>query len=131
MAAHAIGADQHQSVNRVARRLLDPQQRIRRTVLPQLGGEGANAGERRLEVMGDPAQEVGLDGRHVGLLAALVAALVWGRSAQRFQRVWQRIEGELGEQADATVLARSAYRSTDPATAPGRASCAPKEERIW
>ena len=43
-------------------------------------------------------------------VAALVAALVWGRSAQRFQRVWQRIERELGEEADATVLARSAYR---------------------
>ena len=43
-------------------------------------------------------------------VAALVAALVWGRSAQRFQRVWQRIEDELGPTADATVLARSAYR---------------------
>lgn len=43
-------------------------------------------------------------------VAALVAALVWGRSAQRFQRVWQRIEDELGPEADATVLARSAYR---------------------
>jgi serine phosphatase RsbU (regulator of sigma subunit) len=43
-------------------------------------------------------------------LAALVAALVWGRSAQRFQRVWHRIEQELGEEAGATVLARSAYR---------------------
>ena len=42
-------------------------------------------------------------------LAALVAALVWGRSAQRFQRVWHRIEDELGEEAGATVLARSAY----------------------
>jgi serine phosphatase RsbU (regulator of sigma subunit) len=43
-------------------------------------------------------------------LAALLAALVWGRSAQRFQRVWQRRGDELGEEADATVLARSAYR---------------------
>ncbi len=43
-------------------------------------------------------------------VAALVAALVWGRSAQRLQRVWQRIEDELGPDADATVLARSAYR---------------------
>ncbi|MET0729476.1 MAG: PP2C family protein-serine/threonine phosphatase [Acidimicrobiales bacterium] len=43
-------------------------------------------------------------------VASLAAALVWGRSAQRFQRVWQRIETELGEEADATVLARSAYR---------------------
>lgn len=43
-------------------------------------------------------------------VAALVAALVWGRSAQRLQRVWQRIADELGEEADASVLARSAYR---------------------
>jgi serine phosphatase RsbU (regulator of sigma subunit) len=43
-------------------------------------------------------------------LAALVAALVWGRSARRFQRVWERIETDLGHEADATVLARSAYR---------------------
>jgi sigma-B regulation protein RsbU (phosphoserine phosphatase) len=43
-------------------------------------------------------------------VAALVAALVWGRSARRFQRVWERIEADLGPEADATVLARSAYR---------------------
>ncbi len=43
-------------------------------------------------------------------VAALAAALVWGRSAQRFLRVWQRIEDEFGPTADATVLARSAYR---------------------
>ena len=43
-------------------------------------------------------------------VAALLAALVWGRSAQRLQRVWQRIEDELGSDADATVLARSSYR---------------------
>jgi serine phosphatase RsbU (regulator of sigma subunit) len=43
-------------------------------------------------------------------VAALVAALVWGRSAQRFQRVWERVAQELGPTADATVLARSAYR---------------------
>jgi serine phosphatase RsbU (regulator of sigma subunit) len=43
-------------------------------------------------------------------VAALVAALVWGRSAQRLQRVWQRIEDELGPDADATILARSGYR---------------------
>ena len=43
-------------------------------------------------------------------VAALAAALVWGRSAQRFLRVWQRIEDEFGSTADATVLARSAYR---------------------
>ncbi|HEY9558009.1 MAG TPA: PP2C family protein-serine/threonine phosphatase [Acidimicrobiales bacterium] len=43
-------------------------------------------------------------------VAALVAAVVWGRSAQRLQRVWLRIEDELGAEADATVLARSGYR---------------------
>lgn len=43
-------------------------------------------------------------------VAALGAALVWGRSAQRLQRVWLRIEDELGPHADATVLARSHYR---------------------
>ena len=37
-------------------------------------------------------------------VAALVAALVWGRSAQRFQRVWQRIEDELGAEADAIFV---------------------------
>jgi serine phosphatase RsbU (regulator of sigma subunit) len=42
-------------------------------------------------------------------LAALVAAVLWGRSAQRLQRVWQRIEDELGPSADATLLARSGY----------------------
>jgi phosphoserine phosphatase RsbU/P len=43
-------------------------------------------------------------------VACLVAAIVWGRSAQRLQRVWLRIEDQVGPQADATVLARSAYR---------------------
>jgi serine phosphatase RsbU (regulator of sigma subunit) len=43
-------------------------------------------------------------------VAALVAAVVWGRSAQRLQRIYQRIEDELGPDADATVLARSSYR---------------------
>lgn len=43
-------------------------------------------------------------------VAALVAALVWGRSARRFQRVWARLESELGPEADATVLVRSGYR---------------------
>ncbi len=43
-------------------------------------------------------------------VAALVAAVVWGRSAQRLERTWQRIHDELGADADATVLARSAYR---------------------
>jgi phosphoserine phosphatase RsbU/P len=43
-------------------------------------------------------------------VAALVAAVVWGRSAQRMQRVWERIADDLGPEADATVLARSSYR---------------------
>ena len=43
-------------------------------------------------------------------IAALVAALLWGRSAQRLQRVWQRIADEFGPDAGGTVLARSAYR---------------------
>jgi serine phosphatase RsbU (regulator of sigma subunit) len=41
--------------------------------------------------------------------AALVAAVLWGRSARRLQRVWQRVDDELGPHADATLLARSAY----------------------
>jgi phosphoserine phosphatase RsbU/P len=43
-------------------------------------------------------------------LACLVAAIVWGRSAQRLQRVWLRIEDQVGPDADAAVLARSAFR---------------------
>jgi serine phosphatase RsbU (regulator of sigma subunit) len=43
-------------------------------------------------------------------VSSLVAAVVWGRSAQRLQRVWQRMEDELGHDAGATVLARSSYR---------------------
>lgn len=42
-------------------------------------------------------------------LAALLAAVLWGRSARRHQRVWQRVDEELGPDADATLLARSAY----------------------
>lgn len=43
-------------------------------------------------------------------VACLAAAIVWGRSAQRLQRVWLRIEDQVGPDADATVLARSAFR---------------------
>ncbi|CAN5513393.1 hypothetical protein BH20ACT2_BH20ACT2_17170 [soil metagenome] len=43
-------------------------------------------------------------------LACAAAAVVWGRSAQHLQRVWQRVEGEFGPEADASVLARSAFR---------------------
>jgi serine phosphatase RsbU (regulator of sigma subunit) len=42
-------------------------------------------------------------------VAALVAALIWGRSAQRLQRVAHRLEDEVGHDADAAVLARSSY----------------------
>jgi serine phosphatase RsbU (regulator of sigma subunit) len=42
-------------------------------------------------------------------VAAAAAAILWGRSARRLQRVWQRIEDELGPDADATLLARSGY----------------------
>jgi serine phosphatase RsbU (regulator of sigma subunit) len=42
-------------------------------------------------------------------VAAAAAAILWGRSARRLQRVWERIEDELGREADATVLARSGY----------------------
>ena len=43
-------------------------------------------------------------------VASLVAAVVWARSAQRHQRVWQRVEDEFGADADPTVLARSSFR---------------------
>ncbi|HEY3142011.1 MAG TPA: PP2C family protein-serine/threonine phosphatase [Acidimicrobiales bacterium] len=42
--------------------------------------------------------------------ACSVAAVVWGRSALRLRVVWRRIEGEHGPEADAAVLARSAFR---------------------
>ena len=36
--------------------------------------------------------------RMIGVaVAALVAAVVWGRSAQHLQRVWHRIEDDLSE----------------------------------
>ncbi len=43
-------------------------------------------------------------------LACATAAVVWGRSARHLQRVWQRVEGEFGDTAEAAVLARSAFR---------------------
>lgn len=45
----------------------------------------------------------------VALLCA-VAAVVWGRSALRFQNSWQRIQGEYGESSDQAVLAGAAFR---------------------
>src|SRR5918992_606242 len=43
-------------------------------------------------------------------LACLGAAVVWGRSAGRLERVWRRVEEAAGPDSDAAVLARSAYR---------------------
>src|SRR3954465_12371530 len=43
-------------------------------------------------------------------LACGAAAVVWGRSARRLERVWRRVEDESGPESDAAVLARSAYR---------------------
>lgn len=43
-------------------------------------------------------------------LACAAAAIVWGRSARNLQRVWQRVESEFGSDADATVVARGAFR---------------------
>jgi serine phosphatase RsbU (regulator of sigma subunit) len=43
-------------------------------------------------------------------VACYVAAVVWGRSSLRLRTVWKRVEGEHGPQADAVVLARSAFR---------------------
>src|SRR3546814_15910284 len=45
----------------------------------------------------------------VALLCA-VAALVWGRSALRFQQSWHRIQGEYGTASDQAVLAGAAFR---------------------
>jgi serine phosphatase RsbU (regulator of sigma subunit) len=42
--------------------------------------------------------------------ACVLAAVVWARSAQRLERVWQRVRDEFGPNADSTVLARSAFR---------------------
>ncbi|HUW01472.1 MAG TPA: PP2C family protein-serine/threonine phosphatase [Acidimicrobiales bacterium] len=49
-------------------------------------------------------------------VACAVAAVVWGRSARRLQRVWQRVEGEFGADSDVTVLARSSFRKEVHAT---------------
>ncbi|CAN5580799.1 hypothetical protein BH24ACT4_BH24ACT4_13920 [soil metagenome] len=43
-------------------------------------------------------------------LACGVAALVWGRSALRLRKVHHRVAAERSDTADATVLARSAFR---------------------
>ncbi|MGE3619993.1 MAG: PP2C family protein-serine/threonine phosphatase [Acidimicrobiia bacterium] len=43
-------------------------------------------------------------------VASLVAAVMWGRSSRRLQRVWLRIEDEQGPQSEATLLARSMFR---------------------
>jgi serine phosphatase RsbU (regulator of sigma subunit) len=43
-------------------------------------------------------------------LACAVAAVVWARSARNLQRVWERVQSEFGDEADATVVARGAFR---------------------
>ncbi len=43
-------------------------------------------------------------------VACGLAALVWGRSARRLEKVWKRVEREFGHSSDATVLARSSFR---------------------
>jgi serine phosphatase RsbU (regulator of sigma subunit) len=50
-------------------------------------------------------------------VACLVAAVVWGRSARHLQRIYERTESEFGRDADATVLARSAFRKEIHSTA--------------
>ena len=45
----------------------------------------------------------------VALLCA-VAALVWGRSALRFQQSWHRVQGEYGDTSDQAILAGAAFR---------------------
>ncbi|MGH9184956.1 MAG: hypothetical protein ACRD0U_03920, partial [Acidimicrobiales bacterium] len=42
--------------------------------------------------------------------ACFVAAVVWWRSARYLRRVYQRVEAEMGLDADPTVLARSSFR---------------------
>ena len=43
-------------------------------------------------------------------LACAAAAVVWGRSAQRHQISWNRLEGEYGPTSDQAMLARGAFR---------------------
>jgi serine phosphatase RsbU (regulator of sigma subunit) len=43
-------------------------------------------------------------------VACLAAVVVWSRSARHNERAWRRIEAEFGRDADATVVARSAFR---------------------
>jgi serine phosphatase RsbU (regulator of sigma subunit) len=43
-------------------------------------------------------------------VACLAAVIVWSRSARHNERAWRRIEAEFGRDADATVVARSAFR---------------------
>lgn len=43
-------------------------------------------------------------------VACLAAVVVWSRSARQHERAWRRIESEFGHDADATVVARSAFR---------------------
>lgn len=43
-------------------------------------------------------------------LACAVAAVVWGRSALRFQQSWHRIQSEYGGTSDQAILAGAAFR---------------------
>lgn len=42
-------------------------------------------------------------------VACFVAAAVWGRSARHLNKVWHRVEGEAGREAEVTLLARAAF----------------------
>src|SRR5262245_50206790 len=69
---------------------------------------------------GRDASSIGTRMRPVLTLVAVacyVAAVVWGRSSLRLRTVWKRVEGEHGPEADAAILARSAFRKDLHATA--------------
>jgi serine phosphatase RsbU (regulator of sigma subunit) len=50
-------------------------------------------------------------------VACLLAAALWARSARRLHRVWQRVASDFGEDAGASILARSAFRKEIHSTA--------------
>src|SRR5690606_17746238 len=43
-------------------------------------------------------------------IACVAATVVWGRSAQRHQISWSRLESEYGSNSDQAVLARGTFR---------------------
>ena len=67
---------------------------------PELGGQRADAGERRLEVVRDAAQEVGLDGGEPVELIGLAP------DAGVEERVLERGAGMLADQAQKVELGR-------------------------